>query len=299
MARLKDIANKCGVSIATVSRVLSDDQTLSVTDETRIEIIQTALQLGYRKKRSTADHYLIGVVLWFDPKQEMEDPYFMEIRHGIERLSKDKGVYMMTIYRENGAFNFSQINQVDGIIAIGKFKDSEIQALSKITHSIVFVDSSPNNQQFDSVMIDYQNAISQVLDHIAAKGFHRIGYIGAHEKIDDEFIDLEYREFFFKSALSKTDVNLSTEFYNGSFSSDSGYKIMKQIIHQDELQKLYFCASDSIAIGAYKALLESNLKIPEDVAIIGFNDIAQSQYLHPSLTTIKVDTSAMGEEALL
>lgn len=299
MITLKQIADRCHVSITTVSRVLNQDQTLSVSSETRDHILQVASQLGYQKKSYNSQENLhIGVVLWYDAKKEIEDPYFMEIRHGIERQSKEQGIYIMTVYRENGKFNLSHLSHIDGLIAIGKFTEQEILQFEKKTPSIVFVDSSPVPLKHDSVVIDFREAVRLVLEYIIETGYTKIGYLGAYEKIDHTVLYGERREKFFRSYLEKRDLYIPSHVHIGEFSSLSGYQMMQNVIKQGMLADVYFCASDSIAMGAIKALHEANINIPEQVAIIGFNDIAQARYIHPSLTTLKIETTAMGEEAL-
>ncbi len=300
MVTLKQIASRCNVSITTVSRVLSNDQSLSVSKDTRDLIQHTANVLGYTKKQNIyRDTLHIGVILWYDTKQEFDDPYFMEIRHGIERQSKEKGLYIMTIYREDGKFNLSQLTDIDGIIAVGKFTEAEIRSFEKKSTSIVFVDSSPKPLKYDSVVIDYEEAVSQVLEYIIESGYSKIGYIGAHEKIGDIVLPDESRERFFKNYLYKRNLYMPEHVHIGEFTSKSGYSLIQKAIQQGLLAEVYFCANDSIAMGAIKALHEANIDIPNKVAVIGFNDIAQAKYIYPSLTTLKVETTTMGEEALL
>ena len=299
MPTLKHIADATGVSITTVSRVLNDDKTLNVNRETRRKILSVAEEINYKKKSKTHDRHLhIGIVLWYDSKQEIEDPYFMEIRHGIEKRAKEKGIYIMTLYREEGTFNLGRLSEIDGLIAIGKFTEKERRAFEKKTLNIVYVDSAPDPLKFDSVVIDFREAVRQVLEYAIARPYKKIGLIGAYEKIDQSILYGERREKFFRTYLEKRDRYYANHVHIGEFTSESGYALMREAIEKGDLADVYFCANDSIAMGAVKALHEANIKIPDDVAVIGFNDIAQSRYIHPSLTTLKVQTNAMGEEAL-
>lgn len=299
MATLKQIAEACAVSITTVSRVLNNDPSLNVTEETKQRIKAYAETVDYKAKRKeqSSKHH-VGIVLWYDSMQELNDPYFMEIRHGIETLAREKGVYLMTLYRKNQTFDLSEIKGVDGLITIGKFTDDEIKHFKKITNHIVFVDSTPDLLHYDSVVIDFRYSVRLILDYILERDYFPIGYIGGIEKINDIKLYGERREKFFKKYLSKRDKYEETYVHIGEFSTDSGYQIMKTNIEQKNLARVYFCASDSIAMGAIQALHEARIKIPEDVAIIGFNDINQAKYMHPSLTTLSIPTKAMGQEAL-
>lgn len=299
MATLKQIAEACQVSITTVSRVLNNDPSLNVTEETKQKIKSYADSVSYKAKRKeTTDKHHVGVVLWYDSMQELNDPYFMEIRHGIETLAREQGVYLMTLYRKDGTFDLSEIKGVDGLITIGKFTEEEIKHFKKITSNIVFVDSSPDDLTFDSVVIDFRHSVKQVLEYIIERDYAPIGYIGGLERINDLVLYGERREKFFKKYLANRNKLNENFVHIGEFSSDSGYEIMKNNIESNNLAKVYFCASDSIAMGAIQALHEAHIAIPETVAIIGFNDINQAKYMHPSLTTLSIPTKAMGEEAL-
>lgn len=300
MVTLKQIAQVCNVSVTTVSRVLSDDQTLSVSKANRLKIQRVAKDMGYAKKHKNHQNHLhIAIVLWYDPKQEIEDPYYMEIRHGIEKQAKEKGIYIMTLYRHDAKFNLDQLSNIDGLIALGKFSASEIRAFEKKTKHIVFVDSDPDSHRFDCVIIDFEKALDDIAAHLFTTGYQTVGYIGGYENNDDKAAVIETREKLLKKHLKAHACYDETHVHRGFFTSESGYALMRKAIDAKTLADVYFCANDSIAIGAMKALHETNLNIPKDVAIIGFNDIAQARYIHPSLTTLRVETTAMGQEALL
>lgn len=295
MATLKTIAEKLGVSITTVSRVLNHDETLSVNPKTRQQIIDTAKALRYQVKAQKGKKRLIGVVIWMKQHDELSDPYFMEIRHGIERLAESEKIFIMTLYKEQGTYDLSKLEGVDGLICIGKYTQKEIEAFEKITSSIVFVDYSPDLLKFDSVMIDYQKSVQQVMEYVIQKNYKPIGFIGGIETGDTHIVG-EYRERYSKQYLLERNLLDLSHFHVDVFSFESGYQQMKKALKNPA--RVYFCASDTIAFGAMKAVHEAKKKIPEDIAIIGFNDIAQASFIHPSLTTLKVYTEAMGEEAL-
>jgi LacI family transcriptional regulator len=181
------------------------------------------------------------------------------------------------------------------LICIGKFTDKERALFEAITQSIVYVDYSPDSLNYDSVMIDYQKSVQQVMEYILYKNYKPIGFIGGKEVTDKTLIG-EYRERYTKQYLLERNLLNLDHFHVDAFSFESGYQMMKEALKNPA--RVYFCASDTIAFGAMKALHEAGKKIPDDIAIIGFNDIAQASFIHPSLTTLKVYTESMGEEAL-
>ena len=298
MSTLKDIAQHTKVSVSTVSRVLNNDQTLNVNPQTRKSIIDYAKKIGYQKKPLKKNHRLIGVIIWIEQSDELKDPYFMEIRYGIERAAEASKTFIMTLYKSNDDYQLEKLKDVDGLICIGKFTRNEIEKFKKISPSMVFVDSSPQPEDYPSIMIDYYASTKSVIDYLLAKDYSSIGFIGGTEQFDNTVQEDEYRHKYAKKILEKNHRYHEEHFHIGQFTVDSGYQRMVEALKKP-LAKAYFCANDMIAFGVLKALHENNIKIPEDTAIIGFNDVAQAAYTHPALTTLKIYTEAMGEEALV
>ncbi|MFW5893498.1 MAG: LacI family DNA-binding transcriptional regulator [Bacillota bacterium] len=298
MPRLKDIANEVGVSISTVSRVLSDDPSLHVSEATRKKILDTAHKMEYtpKKQRPTHAHH-IGIIMWSGKDEEANDPYFEMIREGVEQTAKQFGIYWMTLYQEQGGFDIESIKGVDGLVCIGKFSKKAIGNFLEITRNIVFVDMTPNVKVFDSVVIDFAQSVRQILKYLETCKYSPIGYLGGYRKIDSYVYYGERRKKHFLDGLRRIKAHKPQHVHIGDFSQKSGYRMMKRAIEHGPA-RLYVCASDSIAIGAMKALGEYRYTIPEDVALIGFNDIDAAQHTHPALTTIHVPSRHMGEEAL-
>jgi len=303
MATLKEIAIKNGVSITTVSRVLNNDTSLSVSDDIRNKIIKTASKMNYKTPRNrvrlkSSNKLTIAIVNWYNANEEIDDPYYMQIRRGIEQLAIKSNINTVLIYKSDEGFLMDSIQGVNGIICIGKFSRPEITSFQKVTNNLVFVDSSPNEKMFDSVVIDFHNAVNDVLKHLVSKGYKEIGYFGGIEYISDTVKLGAKRELVFRDFLSDKGL-LDTSFIHvGKFTSESGYSLMKEVLEHKKRAEVYFCASDSIAFGAIRAIHEKGLNIPEDIGIIGFNDNHSSKYTFPPLSTLHVYTEFMGEQAV-
>lgn len=305
MATIKDIAKKAGVSPATVSRVLNYDATLSVSDEKRQLILEIAEALDYATPRQRQDkrpvlRQRIGLIHWYTIQQELEDPYYMSIRMGIEKQCYDNNLDIVKIY-DPRHYDFSQLGEVAGLIAIGKFSDGDLDQFTQISPHVVFVDSSPREQIFDSIVIDFEKAVVEVIQHFIQQGHNRIGYIGGREYVGPERTPLgERREMVFHDYLMKQNLLDSEQIYIGSFVASSGYELMKRAIENsgDRLPSAFLIASDSMAIGALRALHEKGISVPDQVAIIGFNDIPTSKYTVPPLATVRVHKEFMGETAV-
>lgn len=303
MATLKQIADKVKVSITTVSRVLNEDVTLSVSDAIRKKILETASELNYRTPRNrtklkTKRQLTIALVLWYSGRQEIDDPYYLQIRKGIENLAQSSNISIDLVYKKKPGFSRDDFISPDAMICVGKFAPDEVELFASITEKLVFVDSSPDVNRFDSIVIDFKRAVHEILDLLISKGYDSIAYIGGVESINETIILGERREKVFRDYLNNKGMLLQKHVYVGSFSSASGYEIMTSILENDDRAQVYFCASDSIAVGALRAIHEKGLSIPADIGIIGFNDSPMSQYTFPPLSTMHVNTEFMGEQAL-
>ncbi|OJV66692.1 MAG: LacI family transcriptional regulator [Clostridiales bacterium 38-18] len=304
MATIKDIAKKAGVSSATVSRVLNYDESLSVSDEKRKLIFEIAESLEYMPPRKrninrAPKKLKIGLVHWYTMSQELDDPYYMSIRLGIEKMCYENNIEIVKIFRPD-EYDFQKLESVDGFIAIGKFTDGQIAKIYERSPNIVFVDSSPQETRFDSVVIDFEKAVTGALDYLWQIGHRNIGYIGGREYIGPDQVALgERRESVFRQHMMDLGAYEEKNVFIGAFLAESGYRLMKQAIQTlVELPSAFFVASDSIAIGVLRAIHECGLKVPKDVSVIGFNDIPTSKYTVPPLTSIRVHKEFMGETAV-
>jgi len=170
-----------------------------------------------------------------------------------------------------------------------------------ITNNIVFVDFSPDEEQFDSIVSDFEKATKKVIDHYLENGHEKIGFIGGREVFKDKTSLIEdLREVTFKTYLGEKELFNEAFMYVGEFSVTVGHSLMKKAIHEhgENLPTAFFAANDSLAIGALRALLEEGISVPGRVNIIGVNDISISKYVFPSLSTVKVYTELMGETAV-
>jgi LacI family transcriptional regulator len=302
MATIKDIAQIAGVSIATVSRVLNYDTSLSVSDETKKRIFEAAEELDYKKKPAAArkqESGKVALLQWYTEKEELEDLYYMSIRLGVENRCRHHNIHVDTYFQDN--YEDLKEAEIQGLIAIGKFSRKQMSELLKITQNIVFVDTSPDEDRFDSIVIDFERATIKVLDYFMKKGHEKIGYIGGREVFKDKTSIIEDpRETTFKHYLTGKGIPYEAFMYLGSFSADEGHAMMKKAIHEhgDNLPTAFFAGNDSIAVGALRALLEEGISVPERVNIIGVNDISISKYVYPALSTVKVFTEIMGETAV-
>ncbi|TFD96993.1 LacI family DNA-binding transcriptional regulator [Jeotgalibacillus sp. R-1-5s-1] len=302
MATLKDIAARAGVSLATVSRVLNDDVSLSVTTETRDRVMTIAKEMNYQGVRRKATvrkskTLRVGLVYWYSEEQELEDPYYLSVRLGVERACVDRSINLVKLYKNQDTFRIRNDAALDGIIAVGKFSIEDLDEFKKWADKLVLVDFTPTDE-VDSVVVDFRKAMIDVLRHLIELGHERIGYIGGHEYVHGDELIKDEREVTFYEYLSLYHTFYPEFIWTGKFTAEDGYAMMKEALKLDKGPSAFIMGSDTMAIGAMRALHEKGVRVPEQVSIVGFNDIEMSRYLQPSLTTIQVHTEYMGEAAI-
>ena len=300
MATLKDIAEKANVSTSTVSRVLNYDPTLSVGEDTRKRIFEAAEELEYKniKRNPSKAKGKLAIVNWYTEQEELNDIYYMSIRLSAEKQAETLGFGYTRVYNEERLIEDSELV---GILAIGKFSDKQVADLSKKDVPICFVDYLPEGD-YDIVIVDFKNAMRQNVSYLLSKGHTKIGFIGGEESYSDgSGTWVDPREKLVRNELKKKKLYNPTYFFAGAFRVDDGKENMLKAldsIPEEERPTAFIAANDAIAIGCLKALYERDIKVPNDISIIGFNDISTAKYITPALTTVKVYTEEMGKTGI-
>ncbi|WP_079479185.1 LacI family DNA-binding transcriptional regulator [Halobacillus salinus] len=303
MVTIKEIALKTNYSSSTVSRVLNHDQSLSVSPETRQRILSIAKELGYKTvqerkvKQANPATEKVGILLCHSVEEELNDSYFLSIRQGIENECKKQGVKTTELFRLHNLQSSQISKDIEHLIVVGRISYELLEELSGQLKNIVYINHITGESQFDSIVVDFETATKQAVNHLLGLEYRDIGYIGGQEI---EYYAGRTKEFeegrraTFQKVLEEEGCFNTEKCFVGKFSISDGYRLMKEAIEQELVPEAIFAASDSMAIGAIRALQEAGYKIPEDVAIVGFNNIELAEYANPPLTTVKVPTEDMG-----
>ncbi|GAF39906.1 lacI family transcriptional regulator [Agrilactobacillus composti DSM 18527 = JCM 14202] len=302
MTTIKDIAEQAKVSISTVSRILSFDETLSVTDETRQRVLQTAEDLQYKRRSRKAKRRItanIGIVQWHTMSQELNDLYYMQIQNGVENKANSLGIATesMTLDEILGQDSVA----LDGLIMIGKFDRIEIRDLKKLKLPMVFVGQNTLPEGFDSVQSDYETPIKTIIDHYLKHHIKDIGMLIGQEQTSKETdIIPDPRLVTFTAYLRQLNLFEPKFVFKGDYSPESGFEMMDQAIKQlgPDLPHGFILGSDAMAVGALRALSQADIAVPERVSIVSFNDVAIAKFTTPTLSTIHSQTELMGERAI-
>ena len=239
MAGVKDIARSCGVSAATVSRVLNADPTLSVTESVRAAIEAEAEKIGYKTPRQRRIA-MLSVMLVLSP---LDKPGFEE------RLLD----YLVPIARAAGiSLTLSAEGLLDGIIAVGEFSQEEIDYFHKQTANLLLINNLGSDYAYDSIMIDYSNAERQVLDHFLALDIDRIGYIGGLFRRGGSLIGRR-RAAEFRALLEEKGLYREEWFRMGTMDEEHGYSA---VMAMDEIPDGLFISDPDTERGVQRALRE-------------------------------------------
>lgn len=306
MATIKEIAKLTNVSSSTVSRVLNNDETISVQTDTRNRILEAAKKLGYKtiyerrmeqkRKNKGKDELTVSILLCHSVQEELSDPYFFSIRQGIEEELANLNINTTTFRLYEGMGNQLQ-HDLDGLIIVGRINDQTLKTVSNHIENVVYVNHSPDSNRYDAVVIDFEKATERALQQFINSGYKSIGYIGGTERehMTNQMVVMEDMRLttFIKTMKENNKFN-SDNIFIGEYTMAEGYNLMKSALQLPSVPEAFFIASDPMAIGALRALQEVNLLVPEDLAIISFDDIEIAKFASTPLTTVKVHTKEMG-----
>jgi DNA-binding LacI/PurR family transcriptional regulator len=297
---IKQIAKKANVSIATVSRALNND--IRVTDETKEKVLRISNELDYKpnlvarnfvKKTS----YAIGLIL-----PDISDEFFTDVIRGVDEITYKNGYYTMVASSHkhrtlaDSITTFAQTGLIGGVILLMSTMTDNLKCiLDQAKIPVVLIGAGKQERDFDIVTIDnYQGAFNATEYLIKKKKFKKIAHITGPSENYDAYL----RKKGFIDACKKNGVSISKSFIvDGNFTVDSGYHGFIQLYGLPEKPEAIFAANDMMALGCYDAANYFNVKIPDDIGLIGFDDIFMSKYINPSLTTVRVQIEEVGKAA--
>lgn len=295
MATIRDIAKLAGISAGAVSRILNNDPSLSVSDDTRKRVFDIAKELHYNNTRSSdKSAFKMGILLWFSAEQEMQDNYYLLARQGVEDFCQKNAIGIVRAFRSD-TDTFHQLKGVDGLICIGKFSHKEIRQFIDICPNIVFLDMPVNDFNITSLSLDFKHATYDVLDYLTGLGHEKIAFLCGKEYVGDHELIRDERKTSYITYMKNKKLDYTSFIFEGSFSSASGYQMMQDALTSNTLPTAVFAASDAIAFGAMKAIQEHGLSVPEDISVVGFDDIEMCSYVTPALTTVHAPAYDMGQ----
>ena len=295
---MREVAKRAGVSPATVSRVLNKTHHY-ISVETERRVLEVVGQMKYFKnvharRLATGRSDLFGLVI-----SEIANPYFPEIIHGFQAAAWDRGFDVLLCN--------TQYDQARTKSILRKLIESDVRGAAVMTSSIdrsmaselidagigvVFCNVSPAEKLVSTISIDYQRGIAQAIEHIVGLGHRRAAVIAGP---DDNRTAITIKDALV-AGLQKRDVN-PLPVISSNYRIDAGASAVRAILSAPEKPTAIFCGSDLIALGAMSALEEAGAGIPEDISVIGIDDISFAFLARPPLTTIRVPRERVGTTA--
>lgn len=297
MATLKDIAEKTGVSVSAVSRVLNMDDTISVAADTRRRIFDAARELGYKstkqknKAENTGANLKMGIAQMFEMEQVMEDVYYLYMKTALEEACFGKNIETTSLFRNSqGNFVMNGSGSLDGIFAIGSFTKEEIESFHKYTDNIVFVDSTPDDEKYYAAVPNFHLGVRQALSRFISAGHEKIGFIGSHFTLQEtRDLILDERLYYFKNILTEKGIYNQEFVLDSDMNSKSAYDVLTAFFKEaKEYPTAIFVSSDAMVQGVIKAVTGAGLSVPDDISLITFNDTLLSQNAMPPLSSVRV-----------
>jgi len=301
-----DIAYRAGVSQATVSRALRDSPLVS--EETRRRIREIARELNYKVDKNASNlrrqsSVTLALLLFEDPtpNDTLINPFFLTMLGSITRACARQGYDLLVSFQqfsEDWHADYQDAHKADGLILLGygdwfTTRDKLDRLVQQGTH---FVRWGPvlADQPGVSIGSDNREGGRLVGRHLAGLGRRRIAYLGANQPTAPEFRD---RYLGLCDALDEAGIGADPALQIDVIDSTelAGYAAAQALLARGVAFDAMFCASDLIAIGAMRALTEHGRRIPDDVAVAGFDDQPVAAFTHPPLTTVLQDTKRAGE----
>lgn len=302
MAVIKDVAKLAGVSTGTVSKYFNNPAGLK--EETRLKVEKAVKALKYKpsplaRSMRTGKTNTIGVIV-----PDITNPFFAEVYNSI-RLAALQNEYTTILYTTEDSLDIFKkylstlsIRQVDGIVLCFLDENDTIEKFIKGLQSnipIVSLSGDISHTDVSSVVIDVFEGIYNSTKHLLSLGHENIAYIGGHEhsKISKEKFN------GYMKALRESGLEMNSRYvFHGDYSLQCGYKAARKFTMLPEAPSAIVGANDIIALGSIKYFLQKNIRVPEDVAVIGFDNISLSLMYEPALSTISLPIEQMGHEAI-
>jgi LacI family transcriptional regulator len=304
--KFADIARQSGVSVPTVSLVLNNKP--GVSEDTRKRVLEVAEQLGYPLKSTATQKNnksltTVGMVVKIDPDiPPQANPFYSKVILGIEDACRRNGINLLfaalPVDENNRTLEIPQILNngfVDGLLLVGTFLDETFTLVaSRRPIPIVLVDGYSKTESFDSVVSDNFRAAYQAVKYLIDKGHRYIGLVGSD---DNCFPSLRERRNGYLRALKENEITEGS-IANFNINKSHGYQETISLLQEHPQITALFCVNDEVGSTAIRAAQSHGKRVPEDISIIGYDDTYFAANTHPALTTMQVDTVAMGRAAV-
>jgi DNA-binding LacI/PurR family transcriptional regulator len=299
MVTIKDVANKAGVSVATVSRVLNNQPTVS--PELRSRVLEAVEELGYRRDRVARSlrvkrSQIIGLII-----SDIRNAFFTAVARGVEDVAYQHGYSLVLCNTDEDPAK--ERLYVDTILA-QRVAGAILSPVAEVGNycsvllergiPVVSMDRRMLDLDVDTVVVTNFEGAYQAVSHLVRQGHRRIGFIGGILQATTG------RERFeaYKQALTDHGIDLEDDLMTiGDSMQESGYRLASRLLGMEEPPTAIFAANNRMTLGGLDAIQERGLHIPQDVALVGFDDMPWAELLDPPLTVVAQPTYDLGQIA--
>lgn len=292
---IRDVAKQAGVSIATVSRALKNQPGL--TEDTRRQVLEAAAVLGYDlTKLRPVKARRIGFFIGRANHALTSNPFYFPVLHGVEDACRKEGVALSycQVAPEDNLPEVIRIQEVDALICAGHFDAEMLSAFKRSGKPVILVDN--HQPGYLSVNTDNLTGAYQATQHLIAMGRKRIAFISG-----PGHFSIHQRQQGYLQALQDAGREVDPALMVQRYPIDEqagAYPAMQQLLALKEPPDAVFAYNDETAIVAIQACVDAGLQVPDDIAIVGYDDIPNAAHGNPTLTTVHVDKEVLGREAV-
>lgn len=294
---MRDVANNAGVSITTVSHVLNE--TRPVAQETRDRVLSAIQELNYFKNTSArllvrGQSDLLGLIV-----SDIENPFFPELIKSFERACASQRMEVLlcaTNYDRAQAQNAVRRmleNRVQGVAVMTSQFYPELEAqLSQQDVPVVLLGSPPARKNRSHIAIDYWRGISEAIRHLHGLGHRAIALATGPQ---DQVSAVAHKNAVV-SAMKKLGLKPFC-IVEGDHRPESGASAARELLQSRQRPTAIFCGNDRMAIGAIGAAMDLGFRVPQDISVVGSDDVWMARYSHPPLTTVRIPRETLGQLA--
>lgn len=295
---IKDVALAAQVSVATVSRALNGHT--NVAESVRSRVMAAAKQLRYTphaaaRSLSSRRTHTLGVVL-----PDLYGEFFSELVRGVDQAAREHGLHLLVSSyhghpEEQGEALRAMRGRVDGLLVMSPYVVAPAVMATDLTSlPVVLINTQTAAEGIAALSVDNYGGAVAMVEHLVASGHRRIAFIAGPE---DNF-DAHERRRGYRDALARLLPDAREWILPGDFDEASGHRAGLALVATATRPDAVFAANDMMALGCLFALSQAGIRVPDDIALAGFDDIPLARYVHPSLTTMRVNIAEVGDRAV-
>ena len=295
---IKIVAKLAGVTPSVVSRVINQDSRLSIREETRNRILQAIKELNFRPNQIARSLRMKSTATIAMVVPDIANPFFAEIIKGAQDNAAKKEYSLILCNTDENALKEKDYikllvnKQTDGIILASVYiEDETIGLLQNFNIPYVLVNRTFKNDKVSYVIVDNVYGAVHAVQHLIDLGHKKIAHISGLLYTETGLTRLEG----YRKTLMKNKIDFNSDYVvESTFTEQGGYEAMLKLLRVSPLPSAVFASNDLIAFGAIDAIKEHNLSVPEDISVVGFNDIWMAKRITPPLTTVRFPLYDMG-----